>query len=65
MFAMLAAFFRMFEKLFSAGEKGCTALDNVATVTVLMSESYVSKAVAENQIQNINIKKEIAAAKAA
>ena len=64
MFSMFAQFFRMFERLFSAGEKCAASLDNLATVGLEMSQGYVEKTRAENTISKIQLKQEIAAAKA-
>jgi hypothetical protein len=64
MFSMFAKLFKMFETLFSAGEKCAASLDNLATVGLEMSQGYVDKTRAENKIQKIQLNQEIAAAKA-
>lgn len=65
MFSMLAQFFRMFERLFAAGEKTAGAIDNLATVGLEMSQAYVDQSRYERQIQNVQLRKDLQAAKAA
>ncbi len=64
MFAMFGSFFRMFEKLFSAGEKGASALDHLGRSAEQSAAAYADQKEMERKAQMAQLNKQLTQIKA-
>ena len=59
MFSMFNQFFAALARLFSAAEKAATALDNIAEVSVVKSESFLDEAKLKARADKRDMAKEL------